>query len=501
MPSSDKVAIGMGGSGARCAEALTYLLAAGLGPPEATILLADADTQNFNVTQAAEVIALYQRLQPEPGQANESHLFGTRLLQPDQNSWTPFPSGNNTSLERHFGYAAMTLAPAGAPAARLLESMYSREQRQAELNIGFRGKPSMGAAICGDTFSPEDQPWKDVLASIRQNAGGGAQSWVFGMGSVFGGMGAAGLPTIPSQLKRAVSAGGDKIRLGDLLLLPYFSFPAKPESVADHVYAQPALFPLNSREALRYYGNQRHQFNDFYVLGCPDQAPQSTFALGSTAQANLPHFVELLGSLAALRFFSSVSPRDPVGVHLLAVEDLGRFGWRDVPGADRVQPALNRLARVCSFYLCAVHPVLNRLHDKPRAADQRTPWYRDILLPRGLTPALPEHWQWFEAMQTFATRYLIWLRGVQNNRGNVAVELVEAQSLQQLSNENRRLSQSEFRGDLLKQGRSISLGQVWREFCHVCSGNPYRRLTGYRAFEKAIYKAAAMGETECPTIR
>src|SRR5689334_236385 len=80
--SSERIAIAMGGSGARCAEALAYLCAAGLGPNDLTVLIADADTQNFNVVRAVEVLGIYAKLQGEQNHRSATPLFQTTLVLP-----------------------------------------------------------------------------------------------------------------------------------------------------------------------------------------------------------------------------------------------------------------------------------------------------------------------------------------------------------------------------------------------------------------------------------
>lgn len=495
--SSERIAIAMGGSGARCAEALTYLCAAGLGPQDLSMVIADADTQNYNVVRTVEVLGLYAKLQGDPNHRSASPLFRTTLALPAEPGWSPFPRTSNISLEEHFGYSSMAMAqtPATKTGARLMEALYTRDQRVAKLNIGFRGKPSLGAAICADTLDITQRPWNEIVNTLAVNSARQQQSWVLGMGSVFGGMGAAGLPVLPSLLKQSVPAGRDHVRLGDLLLLPYFTFPPPPPNSPETVHAASELFALNSREALRYYSDQNAGFNDFYVLGVKDAASQRTFALGAKEQANLPHFVELLGAIGALRFYNSGKGQNE-GVHLLAVENMAKFGWGDVPDAARVQPALNNLARACSFYLCAVFPVLDRIHRKDQESSSsslRTPWYRDFVEKRGLQPFETANWEWFQAMQLFSVRYLGWLRDLQRNMGAIALDLVEIHGLNDISDDHRALSVEQFSGDQLKQGIHFRLGTAWREFCHLCAGNSHRDLPPERAFEKKLFAATSFG--------
>lgn len=494
--SADHLAVAIGGSGARSAEALVYLCAAGLGPTELTIIIADADTQNFSVGRAIEAIGLYQQLQGAPNFRGASPLFQTTLAEPKKIAWSPFPVSSDITLEGHFGHAAMAMAGAEGQrsGARLMEALYSHDQRTAALNVGFRGKPSLGAAICDDTLDMTEAPWDEILSRLTENSGRQQASWVFGMGSVFGGMGAAGLPVIPSQLKASVPAGNEHVRLGAALLLPYFTFPPPPAGNTETVYALAELFALNSREALRYYNDQNEGFNDFYVVGTKATASQPVFALGSKGQANRPHFIELVTGLSALRFFQT-APGTENAVHLLAVRSHDSFGWEDVPDVSRVQPALNNLARSCAFYLAVVFPVLRMIHDSAGASHRaalRTPWYRDLVEKRGMQPSDSEQWKWFQTLQLFAVRFLCWLRDVQEHSGAVKLDLVRSQSLGLLSETQRDLSPSPFESDLLRQGIKFPLGDIWRKFCHVCAANPGRELPNQRAFLAALHRSSTI---------
>lgn len=500
MKISDRIAIPMGGSGARCGEALIYLCAAGLGPEDLTMVTADADTQNYSVAQTTELMGLYSQLQgTEPGPAGS--IFRTVFRQPEPFHWSPFRDGATPSLGMHFGYA-----PLGEKkgSAYLMAALYPKDQREASLDIGFRGKPSIGAAICSDTLTADAEPWRSVRQHLTEQTQSNRDCWVFGMGSVFGGMGAAGLPTIPRKLK-AKANNRERIRLGDLLLLPYFSFPASPSGTGT-VYARPELFALNSREAIRYYADQNREFNDFYVLGAAEMAKQPTFALGAKQQNNLPHFVELMGGLSSIRFFGTPADKKK-SLHLLAVEDSHRFGWSDVPDVPtakepNVGKAMNRLARVCQFYLAAVFPVLKRLRGSRTAADARTPWYVDFLRPNGMEPSDPDTWKWFCALQRFCLRYLSWLRRTQENSGGISLSLVNTKPLQRIPADSADaasadidyLNMEEFNGDLLNLGRPVEAGSMWREFCHAAA-RPDRSFASARVgFQDALFAAAKAAE-------
>lgn len=266
-------------------------------------------------------------------EAQASPLFQTRLSLASAEPWSPFPAGKEMSLARHFEYE--TLKAQKSETATLIEGLYSAEQRSAPLEIGFRGKPSIGAALFADTVDVEREPWAEIIRQITAYAAEGRQVRVFALGSVFGGTGAAGLPSIPPLLRQKIAQGKENIHLGGTLLLPYFSFSVPPKC-EDAVYASPYLFALNSKEALRYYASTDTDFSRLYVVGAPRSAHQDGFALGGADQRNLPHFVELVGALGARDFYGrSNGPRQ---VAVLGVEDWQGSGGATSPTKARCSP-------------------------------------------------------------------------------------------------------------------------------------------------------------------
>jgi hypothetical protein len=89
----------------------------------------------------------------------------------------------------------------------LMEALYTEDHRTAALDDGFLGKPSIGAVL-SHAITNSVQPWTDVLTSMNTRAGNGEQVSVLYMGSICGGTGAAGIPTIPKLLLEALKAPG-----------------------------------------------------------------------------------------------------------------------------------------------------------------------------------------------------------------------------------------------------------------------------------------------------
>jgi hypothetical protein len=489
---SSNVAVSIGGSGARTAEALLYLCAAGLGPDSLTLVFVDADTNNGSLTKAQQLAQLYTRLQPS--EPDGCPLFRTRITLLNPPAWTPFPAGQGQpKMSGFFDYAGVRETNSGL--AQLMECLYTDDHRNAPLDYGFLGKPSIGAAVLAHAVGIEAQPWRDLIGGIKTHASNGQQVSIFSLGSIFGGTGAAGVPTVPKLLKDAVGQGKSNVCLGAALLLPYFSFPPPERDLAlkDRVYASPDTFLLNSKEALRHYHSLGQLFNRLYLFGAGKLATQKNFSKGGAQQDNLPHFIELIAASGAADFFRNVRPTDHT-VHLAASESAEKFYWSDHPEQERDRPALGNLGRLCFFYLSKIMPRLVQIRDSaPGAA--RTPWHQHLLARRDVSLSDVQQWNFFEDLDIFVKRFLVWLRDLQANHGNIDLQLADTASFTNLAvtRDKAQLSEPNFRGTVLANGSArFSLNDMWVRFC-AQESLTNSSLNNRRAFESALYQAAKGG--------
>lgn len=357
--------IGIGGTGARVVEAVVHCCAAGLGPDELTVFMVDPDEGNGNLSRTKELVTAYQRARAAFGDRNapDVRAFGTQLGTPKSFVWGIFEDQNRTlgSYIEH-GLAAKSPRP---ELAEFMEVLFSEQERTRELNEGFRGHPSIGAVVMAN--APEDKdPWLTFWSDVDA-AGGEHEVRVFLVGSIFGGTGAAGVPTFgaPTMLKRhrrarldgadggagaagdGAGAGRSKILLGAALVLPYFAVDlAKLPKAGSDMFVTPADFPVATKAALQYYADKyeaKHlAYDEMYLVG--DSLPQRVgeFSPGSGQQVNRPHYVELATALAAFDFFALDPAQRPAAgeprVHVAARESV-RVDWRAVPVSRDPGPA------------------------------------------------------------------------------------------------------------------------------------------------------------------
>jgi hypothetical protein len=422
-------AISIGGSGARATEAFIYLCAAGLGPAEKTSLIfVDPDEANHNVNQALKVLDLYRKLRVIK-RGSDSKLFQTELELIQPAPWTPFTGmTSKRTLDNYFH--ANTLKGQSEADSMLFEFLYDQDQRAATLDIGFRGRPSIGAAVFGHQMDVAgSEPWTSVAKSIADEATSGTVK-IFAFGSVFGGTGAAGLPTIPKLLGRT-ETGTKKLNVakGAALLLPYFSFSSKGAPKDGEVFARPDWFALNAKAAIRYYSLHSKDYDRVYVVGADNPVVQKQFSLGGESQNNKPSYVELLAALGASDFYATVVPvakegvARPPEVALIARHEKKEFSWKDIPGTEVVHPAIGAFTRMAFAYLSRIDPHLERIQTTTDSFwslnnPHRKPWYVNLFKQHHVELSNEEVKQSLDAHKELFVFFLEWLRDLhEQNQG------------------------------------------------------------------------------------
>ncbi len=224
-------AIGVGGTGAKCLEAIAVLASVGLlsepgeTAPKITLLFVDADETNGSLQRSRNSISLYQRSYQYFSQYRpELPWMQTNLK--DYGLWSPF---SRTSTDKKLGTLLHynTLRQTSPVLGGLFDVLYTAEEREASLDVGFRGRPAIGSAVMSqvDLDRLDEPEWRKLIESINADAGSGGHPKIMLFGSMFGGTGASGLPTLGRLLdgKLSKTKVGGRVPVGCSFLLPYFS--------------------------------------------------------------------------------------------------------------------------------------------------------------------------------------------------------------------------------------------------------------------------------------
>ena len=382
--------LAIGGSGARVLRSLVMLLAAGVEPNAKIIpLIIDPDSGAGNLSQTIELLKLYTQIREEAQVDNADPLvtFSTPIemlpgagyqVQLDQIAGTKFRE-----------YVDLGVAMSGSSQA-LLRSLFSKENLDLEMTIGFKGNPNIGSIVLGQ-FEGSDA-YKRFFSELQK--GDITKKSIFIISSIFGGTGASGFPSLLKSL-RSSSTLVSQMRMGALSRLPYFNLENNASSAIDS-----ATFYAKTRAALSYYTEniiKNADIDDFYFIG--DKSPNSySNSDGGQTQRNQAHLVELSGALSIIHFarLGSERPTSSVGT-------MYEFGL-DKPVSDAI--GLKTLGDTTERELAVPLTALYLMHRFLEEADiftDKDPWLKEI-------QANPGDGSFIDDINRFLELYKEWLQ-------------------------------------------------------------------------------------------
>lgn len=362
--------LAIGGSGARVLRSLVMLLAAGVEPNAKIIpLIIDPDSGAGNLSQTIELLKLYTQIREEAQVDNADPLvtFSTPIemlpgagyqVQLDQIAGTKFRE-----------YVDLGVAMSGSSQA-LLRSLFSKDNLDLEMTIGFKGNPNIGSIVLGQ-FEGSDA-YKRFFSELQK--GDIKKKSIFIISSIFGGTGASGFPSLLKSL-RSSSTLVSQMRMGALSLLPYFNLENNASSAIDS-----ATFYAKTRAALSYYTEniiKNADIDDFYFIG--DKSPNSySNSDGGQTQRNQAHLVELAGALSIIHFarLGSERPKSSVGT-------MYEFGL-DKPVSDAIgfKTLGDTTERELAVPLTALY-LMHRFLEEADIFTDKDPWLKEIQVNPG----------------------------------------------------------------------------------------------------------------------
>ena len=426
--------ISIGGSGARVLESLTHLCVAGLLPNieglgQFYTMSIDPDTGNGNVTRTETLLNHlnnFQSVDVRNGFETGTPLLKTPLKLANPFCWSPAPATQR--LDDVIGFPIFQNLAVG----KLYTALYTNRERTTTLGKGFRGRPSIGAAVMAKnaTNITNTTAWNNLVTAVNNDVNVHGSAQIFLAGSIFGGTGAAGLPTIAGLLRNqfAPACAAGKVRIGGALLLPYFSFsPTDNDIQANGLFAYSEHFLTNTKAALHYYANNSGGgYDSLYFVGDESMTPR-TFSVGAATQRNDAHIVDLFAAMAALHFYHERNFRNNGGAKLyyIAHSDHSTIQWNDLPNIQMddgntvvTQKLFVQFTRFIFAYLHIVKPVYAGLETK-RINRNDHPWYTDNL--KDVTSNSNE----VRSFESYAESFASWLYQFEEPSGGRSVKLID----------------------------------------------------------------------------
>jgi hypothetical protein len=412
--------IGIGGTGAKCIEALTHLVAAGFQTPgnqPIYVMYVDPDQANGVFTRSKNLIANQVSCQND-----FSSTFNSRI---------EFLTGNAASSHWQIINAANNQLSAlvGPGDYKLSQLFFTQEELTTPLGEGFRGHPSIGACAISVNYlaAVANDPWNTFWARINADA----NSKIFIMGSIFGGTGAAGIPSLARLIDNNPStvnpAGQKKVLTGSSLLLPYFNFDDPPGVALNCMHIKSGEFNNASKSALAFYWTKEHPIQTMYILGIDNNYRRNmgAFCAGGNNQNNDSHIVEMMSALSCLDYFNTTfTIGEPKVYKTIAYDNNSGITWDSIaPTVCAMDPISFKVKMYtysifCYFYL--------RIYSQIFATDttiknnlRLQTWYQNIVNKfknkNELTDSLNQ--PKLVNLQSQCAKCLNWLRQI--NTGNI----------------------------------------------------------------------------------
>lgn len=326
---ADCYIIATGGTGAMCARAFLYLLAAGCGNKDDTyhILLVDKDKHSDAGTACENLLEEYNSLRAQLTEAQSFHMPKVEL-----EKWN-FTDAVIDEYVCRTGRQAQDLSSLNlknllnpendSMKALLMDTLYTRDEMQVDLENGFYGHPNVGAAVFDyirkrflsqKTVDREGSEKVNQFMTDLHNSLRSQPTFVYLFGSLFGGTGASVFPNVVSALRSirgetpADNWGETRLVLGGTMVMPYFRLPDCPSDSIERlesVVPNDSKFAEQTREALRYYAESHllQQMMNLMLVGTKQLDVTSELYARGGDQCQHFHMVLQIAASAALRFF------------------------------------------------------------------------------------------------------------------------------------------------------------------------------------------------------
>lgn len=424
--------IAIGGTGSRCGEAIVYMAAAGLFQTPIHLLIIDPDQNNGNSVKTRQLITQYHSLnlaqQPKQAQAKgrfgipgaklpEPKVFQAAINRQIGNTQDSIFWHNPNPAQRRFG-EVIEYQGQDEDFKDFLNMFYEPADLEMVLDVGYRGRTNVGAVALKQDLEGTAEIANSGLREFLTNLNIDLQNEetkVFVIGSVFGGTGAAGLPTIPALINElpdtVISFDNRKrLRYGCAMLTPYFSFP-KGNTTNSGPGTDSARHAVATQAALLHYAHVPPGYQHVYFVGAPAR-PQTNGAniVGGQNQTNDAHYAEVIAALAAWEFFSKGQIKsDAKELHFADTrqndQDLG-LRWDTLPvhpatpiHRDEIKRRLVTFTTFAYFYKNFLYQYFSN------QAYKQTNWYRNNF--GQIT--LDDQGQLLHQLYQFSSTYLRWL--------------------------------------------------------------------------------------------
>lgn len=296
----------IGGTGARVLRSLTMLLASGVKTKSPIVpIVIDYDVQNGDLVRSKDLLAKYNAIR-DYGKyiSGDEGFFSSEVVLKDYSLADIKGENGRDTFAKYIDYETLRLV--SPTTADLVMSLYDnspsdnpRTEMNLQMSVGFKGNPNLGSVVFNEYFQNKAYGYESFKADF------GSNDRVFIVGSIFGGTGSSGLPTLVKKFRQdgTISSQGNtqylrNAPLGACVVLPYFKVKPKEESAINS-----QTFNSKAKAALAYYDKEIKKYmNELYYIGCDAMSDAYENIEGGKDQSNNAHLIELLSAISVIQF-------------------------------------------------------------------------------------------------------------------------------------------------------------------------------------------------------
>lgn len=312
--------IPVGGTGIRIMKSIVNLCMAGCFDRNQTfkVMCVDSDDINGNVKELSDLIGCYKKV--GGGMFPEIELNVINGV--EKSVWSPL---SEDEKDKHSSMREMVAQSSMSDDARdVFQVLYTEPERNKVLEGGFYGHTSIGSYFMAQEVVKDGKftkVWSDFFGGSGDDKRGAN---VFMIGSVFGGTGASGVPTIAKLIRDQYA----EVNIGALLVMPYFTPHRESDTdISANLGIDGKSFVAKTKTALKFYEEQNFKeiFNEMYFIGEKGKLLNVSYHDSGDKQKNKATAMEVFAATALLDFLKS-SEQDGEDKSGMSV----KFFWKDI---------------------------------------------------------------------------------------------------------------------------------------------------------------------------
>lgn len=294
----------IGGTGLRVMKSITMLMAAGMNTNGYTVvpIIIDPHLDLEEKKKLQNLIESYLEIRnsTEVDGSYSANFFGSDMELISKLEAQTNDTNKMAGEDRSFA-DFLNIGSLGASSINnyIIKSLYSTDNLNNKLSVGFRGNPNVGTVVLQEMLSGAS--WYNVLKSQC-----GQEDRVFIISSIFGGTGASGYPLLERKIRNAIDSQTlQDVFMGAVTILPYYGLtdPKKNNSKIDS-----GNFMTKAKAALTYYEN-RVKSDILYYAG--ETTLQGSHENNEQTQPDDANFIELVAATALFDFLEkSAKPKE-----------------------------------------------------------------------------------------------------------------------------------------------------------------------------------------------